>query len=46
MFKEYRHDPIKDALVTPSGNTEIFSKTISDFGYHDCPVHIVLREPY
>ena len=46
MLKDFRNDPVKNALSTPSGKIEIFSKTVSDFGYDDCPGHTVWREPY
>ena len=39
MLKDFRKDPVKNALATPSGKIEIFSKTVSDFGYDDCPGH-------
>ena len=32
MLKDFRKDPVKNALATPSGKIEIFSKTVSDFG--------------
>lgn len=46
MLKEFRDDPERHPLATPSGKIEIFSKTVSDFGYDDCPGHPVWREPY
>ena len=45
MLKDFRKDPVKNALDTPSGKIEIFSKTVSDFGYDDCPGHPVWLEP-
>ena len=45
MLKDFREDPIKNALNTPSGKIEIFSKTVAEFGYDDCPGHPVWLEP-
>ncbi|UJF17770.1 trimethylamine-N-oxide reductase 2 [Vibrio sp. SS-MA-C1-2] len=36
---EFRQDPIVNALGTPSGKIELYSKTIEGFGYEDCPPH-------
>ena len=46
MFKEFRHNPIKFPLNTPSGKIEIFSKTISDFNLKDCLGYPSWFEPY
>jgi biotin/methionine sulfoxide reductase len=40
---EFRADPDKSALRTPSGRIELFSATIDSFGYEDCPGHPVWR---
>ena len=45
MLKDFRNDPIKNPLSTPSGKIEIYSKTVADFGYDDCPGHPVWIEP-
>ena len=45
MLKDYRADPLKNPLNTKSGKIEIFSQTVSDFGYDDCPGHPVWIEP-
>ena len=45
MLKDFRDDPIKNALQTPSGKIEIFSQTVAEFGYDDCPGHPVWIEP-
>ena len=46
MFKEFRHNPVKFPLNTPSGKIEIFSKTISDFNLKDCLGYPSWFEPY
>ena len=45
MLKDFREDPIKYPLDTQSGKIEIFSQTVSDFKYDDCPGHPVWIEP-
>ena len=45
MLKDFIKDPIKNPLSTPSGKIEIYSKTVNDFGYDDCPGHPVWIEP-
>ena len=45
LFEDFRHDPLANPLVTPSGRIEIFSETIAGFGYDDCPGHPVWLEP-
>ena len=45
MLKDFRADPLKNSLNTKSGKIEIFSQTVSDFGYDDCPGHPVWIEP-
>lgn len=44
-FRDFRDDPQANPLNTPSGKIEIFSQTISDFDYADCPGHAVWMEP-
>ena len=46
MLSDFRVDPVKHPLATPSGKIEIFSQTVADFGYDDCPGHPVWRAPY
>lgn len=46
MLEAFRSDPHANPLATPSGRIEIFSQTVSDFGYDDCPGHPVWQEPY
>jgi biotin/methionine sulfoxide reductase len=43
---DYRTDPQAHALPTPSGRIEIWSKTIEEFGYEDCPPHPTWIEPF
>ena len=45
MLEDFRKNPIKNSLTTPSGKIEIFSQTVADFGYEDCPGHPVWIEP-
>ena len=44
-FKAFRDDPATAPLGTPSGKIEIFSETISRFGYDDMPGHPVWQAP-
>ncbi len=46
MLRAFREDPAANALATPSGKIEIFSQTVADFGYDDCPGHPVWRAPH
>ena len=39
LFDDFRRDPQRHPLKTPSGKIEIASQTIADFGYADCPPH-------
>ncbi|MEP1353737.1 MAG: molybdopterin-dependent oxidoreductase [Tateyamaria sp.] len=45
MLDAFRTDPEANPLATPSGRIEIFSQTIADFGYDDCPGHPAWMEP-
>jgi biotin/methionine sulfoxide reductase len=39
LFEDFRRDPARHPLKTPSGRIEIASETIARFGYDDCPMH-------
>ena len=41
----FRNDPVAEPLTTPSGKLEIWSDTIAEFGYDDCPGHPRWIEP-
>ncbi len=43
---EFRADPQKHPVSTPSGKLELFSQRIADFRYADCPGHATWLEPY
>lgn len=43
---EFRADPQGHPLSTPSGKIEIFSATIAEFDYEDCPGHPCWLEPF
>jgi biotin/methionine sulfoxide reductase len=45
MFADFRGDPARHPLKTPSGKIEIFSERIAGFGYDDCPGHPAWLEP-
>ncbi|WP_309130479.1 molybdopterin-dependent oxidoreductase [Brevibacterium sp.] len=45
LFSEFRTDPEKNPLRTPSGRIEIFSEVVDSFAYDDCPGHPVWLEP-
>ena len=45
LFQDFRSDPIKFKLRTPSGRIELYSKRIERFEYDDCPPHPAWIEP-
>ena len=45
LFAEFRSDPDKHKLRTPSGRIELYSEEIAGFGYQDCPPHPSWIEP-
>lgn len=45
LLSEFRGAPDKYPVPTPSGRIEIFSATIDQFKYDDCPGHPVWLEP-
>jgi biotin/methionine sulfoxide reductase len=46
MHEDFRRDPERHRLRTPSGRIEIFSERIAAFGLDDCPGYPVWREPF
>ncbi|MCR9136452.1 MAG: molybdopterin-dependent oxidoreductase [Alphaproteobacteria bacterium] len=46
ILSDFRANPEENPLNTPSGKIELFSQTIADFGYADCPGHPFWAEPY
>jgi biotin/methionine sulfoxide reductase len=45
MLAEFRADPEANPLRTKSGKIEIYSQTIADYGYDDCPGHPAWMAP-
>jgi biotin/methionine sulfoxide reductase len=45
LFADFRADPDRHPLATPSRRIEITSATVAGFGYADCPGHPVWLEP-
>ncbi|MGW0044308.1 molybdopterin-dependent oxidoreductase [Rhodococcus sp. NPDC003348] len=45
LLEDFRADPDRNALRTPSGKIEIFSVDIDGFGYDDCAGHPTWYEP-
>jgi biotin/methionine sulfoxide reductase len=45
LFEEFRRDPERFALKTPSGRIEIASEAVAGFDYADCPAHPAWIEP-
>ena len=41
----FRRDPVGHPLATPSGKIEIYSESVVDFGYADCPGYAAWLEP-
>jgi len=37
LFEDFRRDPEGAPLTTPSGKIELFSQTVADFDYEECP---------
>jgi biotin/methionine sulfoxide reductase len=46
IFGDFRADPDKHKLRTPSGRIELYSEKIAGFGYDDCPPHPTWIEPW
>ncbi len=45
FLSDFRADPHRHALNTPSGRIELFSEVIAGFGYEDCPGHATWLPP-
>jgi biotin/methionine sulfoxide reductase len=45
LFADFRNDPDRHPLQTPSGRIELYSERIAGFGYDDCPPHPAWIEP-
>jgi biotin/methionine sulfoxide reductase len=45
FLSDFRADPQKHPLRTPSGRIEIFSERVASFAYDDCPGHPAWMEP-
>ena len=45
FLADFRADPDRRPLRTPSGRIEIFSERVASFGYDDCPGHPAWIEP-
>lgn len=45
LLQDFRADPQRYPLATPSGRIEIHSERVAGFGYADCPGHPVWIEP-
>src|SRR5665213_1958357 len=46
LLGDFRADPEKHRLRTPSGRIELYSEKIAGFGYDDCPPHATWIEPW
>ena len=44
-YADFREDPLLNALGTPTGKIEIFSRNIEKYNYDDCPPHPTWMEP-
>ncbi|MFT5577599.1 MAG: biotin/methionine sulfoxide reductase [Paraglaciecola psychrophila] len=45
-LSDFRADPKRHPLATPSGKIELFSATVAAFDYDDCPGHASWLEPF
>ncbi|HEX4356036.1 MAG TPA: molybdopterin-dependent oxidoreductase [Pseudonocardia sp.] len=46
LLAEFRADPERHPLGTPSGRVELYSATVAGFGYPDCPGYPRWLEPH
>lgn len=45
FLKAFRDNPLASPLATPSGKIELFSQTVADFDYEECPGHPFWYQP-
>lgn len=45
MFEDFRADPARAPVATPSGKLELYSEVIASFGLRDCPGHATWQPP-
>ncbi|ERK16252.1 Trimethylamine-N-oxide reductase (Cytochrome c) [Pantoea sp. AS-PWVM4] len=45
LLEDFRADPARCPLMTASGRIELYSQSVADYGYTECPGHAVWREP-
>jgi biotin/methionine sulfoxide reductase len=43
LLREFRQDPVKHRLATPSGRIELYSEKLASLGYDECPGHPVWK---
>lgn len=46
FLKDFRNDPKRHPLATPSGLIELYSEEVAGFGYEECPGHPFWKPPF